>query len=264
MKLYDVHTHIQDERMDGQRREVVERAVAAGVGRIMVCGLHEGDWADVLAMAESHEALVPALGIHPWFIQYRSPSWADSLVRMLTESGAAVGEIGLDGMVKPRNDEDQERVFVKQLEIARDLGLPVNLHCRNAWGRMTAILKSMGGLPHGGVVHSWSGSAEMVRELEKLGAHISFSGSVTRPDNKKVQIAVKAVSRDRLVIETDSPDILPTGIDADLNEPAYVRSVLESVALLRGESLTEVAEYTYRNSEALFSKCRWKKKGVAP
>lgn len=262
MKLYDVHTHIQDERMAGQRNQVVERAVSAGVCRIMVCGLHEHDWDDVLNMAKTHEALVPSLGIHPWFIESRSSVWDAILTRMLSESGAAVGEIGLDSMIRPRNDDDQERVFIRQLEIARDLELPVNIHCRSAWGRMLAILKSMGGLPHGGVIHSWSGSGEMVRECEKLGAYISFSGSVTRPDNKKVQKAVQTVSRDRLVLETDSPDILPTGVDADLNEPAFVRSVLETVALLRGEKMEDVAEYTFNNAQRLFSTCRWK--GINP
>lgn len=257
MKLYDVHTHIQDERMAGIWQQVVQRAVAAGVNRIVVCGLHEGDWDQVLAMAETHEALVPALGIHPWFIENRSPRWADTLTRLLEKSGAAVGEIGLDRMVRPRNDDDQEQVLIRHLEIAHDLKLPVNLHCRSSWGRMMEILNSMGGLPYGGVVHSWSGSAEMVREFEKLGAYLSFSGSVTRPDNKKVQKAVQAVSRDRLVLETDSPDILPTGIDADLNEPAFVRSVLESVAFLRGESVDDVAGYTYENAVRLFSACRW-------
>lgn len=258
MKLYDVHTHIQDERMAGQRQQVVDRALSAGVFRIMVCGLHENDWDDVLGMAKNHGAIVPALGIHPWFIESRSPVWDVTLTRMLAESGAAVGEIGLDGMIRPRNDDDQERVFIRQLEIARELKLPVNLHCRSAWGRMLSILKSMGGLPHGGVIHSWSGSGEMVQAFEKLGAYISFSGSVTRPDNKKVQKAVQTVSRDTLVLETDSPDILPTGVVADLNEPAFVRTVLETVALLRGETVADVAEYTFNNAERLFSTCRWK------
>jgi TatD DNase family protein len=85
---------------------------------------------------------------------------------------------------------------------------------------------------------------------------------VTRPDNKKVLKAVQAVSHDRLVLETDSPDILPTGVDAELNEPAFVRSVLETVALLRGEKIADVAEYTFNNAQRLFSTCRWK--GINP
>jgi TatD DNase family protein len=256
MKLFDVHTHIQDDRLENRQDRVIARAIEAGVDSIMVCGLHEGDWPVVAEMAETYGAVVPALGIHPWFIEDRGPRWTDTLAAMLEQNKAAVGEIGLDRMIPRRNDDDQESVFLTQMAIARDLGKPVNLHCRSAWGRMMEILKSMGGLPHGGVVHSWSGSAEMVREFERLGAFISFSGSVTRPDNRKVRKAVQAVSRDRLVLETDSPDILPTGVDAVLNEPAYVRAVLESVALLRGESPEDVATYTYENSLRLFEGCR--------
>jgi TatD DNase family protein len=256
MKLFDVHTHIQDERLENRQDRVIARAIDAGVGKIMVCGLHEGDWAEVAAMADQYPEVVPALGIHPWFIENRSPRWADTLARMIEENNAAVGEIGLDRMIPRRNDDDQESVFMTQMGIARDLGKPVNLHCRSAWGRMLELLKSMGGLPHGGVVHSWSGSAEMIREFEALGAYISFSGSATRPDNKKVRKSVQATSWDRLVIETDSPDILPTGIDAILNEPAYVRAVLEAVASIRYEDAEDTAIYTYENSIRLFSSCK--------
>ena len=255
MKLFDVHTHIQDERMVGQRRQVVERARACGVRYIMICGLHENDWDDVLTMAAEYDALVPALGIHPWFVQGRSRTWAAKLEKMLKASVAAVGEIGLDRMIAHRDDREQEEVFLKQMDIAADLGRPVNLHCRSAWGRMLELLKHRGGLPHGGVIHSWSGSVEMVREFENLGACISFSGSVTRPDNKKVRKAVQAVSRERLVLETDSPDILPTGLSAPMNEPAFVRAVLETVALLRGEDVEDVAAYTCANAQRIFSSC---------
>ncbi|MBU1170859.1 MAG: TatD family hydrolase [Proteobacteria bacterium] len=255
MKLFDVHTHIQDDRVRDIRAAIMARAMAAGVDRIMVCGLHEQDWDQVLAMAHDHDCLVPSLGIHPWFIQGRSVSWAEVLRKKLETHGAAVGEIGLDRMIPDRDDQDQEQVFVTQLNIARDLGRPVNIHCRSAWGRMADILKERGGLPQGGIIHSWSGSADMVRVFEGFGASISFSGSVTRPDNKKVRKAVCSVSRDRLVLETDSPDILPTGVNAMLNEPAFVRVVLESVAFLRHESVDEVAAYTYDNAMRIFSAC---------
>ncbi|GAB6096478.1 TatD family hydrolase [Desulfatiferula olefinivorans] len=256
MKLFDVHTHLQDERIRDQRQALIDRARRAGVDKIMVCGLEERDWDDVLAMTAADACLVPALGIHPWFVDGRSDTWALTLAEKLEAGGAAVGEIGLDRMISHRNDEDQEHVFVTQLDIARDLGRPVNIHCRSAWGRMLEILKGRGGLPHGGVIHSWSGSADMVREYERLGASISFSGSVTRPDNKKVRKAVCAVSRDRLVLETDSPDIVPSGVDAMLNEPAFVRTVLGAVARLRGETVDTVAAATWANSVRLFSGCR--------
>lgn len=256
MKLFDVHTHIQDRRVHHDRKAMIQRALDAGVSKIMVCGLHEGDWDQVLAMADEHDCLVPSLGIHPWFIDHRTGSWDQVLRDKIKNSRAAVGEIGLDRMIPKSNDKDQEAVFITQLEIAKEFERPVNIHCRKAWGRMVEILKEMGGLPHGGIVHSWSGSVEMLRECEKLGASISFSGSATRPDNKKVRKAVLAVSPDRLVVETDSPDILPSGVDADLNEPAFVRHVMTHVARLRNDDVLELADRVYRNSLRVFACCQ--------
>lgn len=256
MKLFDVHTHIQDRRVEKGRDAMIGRALEAGVSKIMVCGLHEDDWDQVLAMADAHACLVPSLGIHPWFVHGRTGSWDQVLREKLEKNQAAVGEIGLDRMIPNRSDADQEAVFISQLNIAEEFGRPVNIHCRKAWGRMVAILKDLGGLPHGGIIHSWSGSVEMMREFEKLGASFSFSGSVTRPDNKKVQKAVKAVSADRLVLETDSPDILPSGVTADLNEPAFVRHVMEHVARLRDDDPAALADRVYRNSLRIFAGCK--------
>ena len=255
MNLYDVHTHIQDIRLLILRDDVIKRSLEAGVTGIMCCGTHEGDWDGVVEMVEKYESVRASFGIHPWFISDRNNDWLERLeARLNVYPTAGVGEIGLDRMIQHRNDKDQEMVFVEQLKLSQKLQRPVSLHCRKAWGVMPDIIKQNGGLPFGGVVHSWSGSCEMVNVFEKLGAYISFSGSVTRANNKKAHNACRAVSRDRLLIETDSPDILPDGIDADLNEPAFVMKVLETVAWLRGENVTDVAEYTWENALKLFGK----------
>lgn len=252
MKIYDVHTHLQDNRLILQRDEVVRRSLEAGVVKIMCCGIHEQDWDRVLEMLDSYGAISASLGIHPWFVSSRSTHWEEALEMLIDKTGAAVGEIGLDRMTGYRNDSEQEEVFKRHLDIADNHMKPVSIHCRKAWGVMAGILKARGGLPYGGVVHSWSGSAEMVKVFEQLGVHISFSGSVTRPDNKKVRAACKAVSRERLLVETDSPDIIPSGVEAGLNEPAFILKVVETIAEIRGESVEEVADYTYKNALKLF------------
>jgi len=128
----------------------------------------------------------------------------------------------------------------------------VNLHCRNAFGLLANLLEKNGGLPHGGVIHSYSGSAEMVKVFEKSGAYISFSGSVTRPHNKKARLAARAVSLERLLIETDTPDLLPTGAPEGLNEPTHVHLVLETLAALREEPIEVLAQATFLNAARLF------------
>ena len=253
MKLFDTHTHLQDLRLEKKVDEMMARAQRAGVAACLVCGTRQGDWPGVLMVSESFAEALPAYGVHPWFVKDLSVDWLTALAVFLEKSRAvAVGEVGLDFMVEKESRELQEEVFVAQLRLAKDLRLPLSIHCRKAWGRMVELLKQEGGLPYGGAIHSFSGSVEMVREFERLGAFISFSGSLTRPANLKGKKAAKAVSNERLLIETDSPDILPENVSGPLNEPAYVVEVVRSLADVRGDTLESIAEITWNNASTLF------------
>lgn len=252
MKLFDAHTHIQDLRLYRIRDKIIERSLEGGVWKIMCCGTHEGDWGAVLEMESNYQPVVASLGIHPWFVESRGADWLDKLETLIKNSSASIGEIGLDRLVADRNDSEQETVFIEQLKLSHKYQRPVSLHCRKAWGVMPDLIKTNGGLPYGGLVHSWSGSVEMVKVFEKMGASISFSGSVTRENNKKAHQACRAVSKERLLIETDSPDLLPSGIDAALNEPVYIKKVLATVAAIRGEKEEDVALYSFENAIRLF------------
>ena len=253
MNLCDVHTHLQDLRFSDTIDQVIHRSMAAGVIRMVCCGVQEIDWPRVAGLADQYSGIFPAFGLHPWFIDSRSPGWLDLLEFFLQNSSGAVGEIGLDRAISPRNDSDQMAVFLSQLKLAEKYERPVNIHCRNAFGLLANLLKENGGLPHGGVIHSYSGSAEMVKIFEKSGAYISFSGSVTRPHNKKARLAARAVSLERLLIETDAPDLLPTGAPKGLNEPTHVHLVLKTLASLRRESIEELAHATFFNAVRLFN-----------
>ncbi len=252
MNLCDVHTHLQDLRLSGTIDQVIQRSTAAGVTRMVCCGVQESDWFRVATLADRYTGILPAFGLHPWFIESRSQDWLDLLEAFLQKKNAAVGEIGLDRAISPRNDPDQMAVFISQLKLAEKYERPVNLHCRNAFGLLADFLEKNGGFPHGGVIHSYSGSAEMVKVFEKFGAYISFSGSVTRPRNKKARLAARAVSLERLLIETDTPDILPTGAPEGLNEPTHVHLILKTLAFLRQEPLDVLANATFLNANRLF------------
>lgn len=251
MNLFDVHAHLQDARFSGRQKTVVQRSLAAGVSHVLCCGVQETDWPDVARLTDTYPSVLPAFGLHPWFIASRSRQWLAHLEEYIRKSSAAVGEIGLDRTVTPRDEADQIQVFTAQLDLAKKYERPVNIHCRNAFGLLADLIEKNGGLPHGGVIHSYSGSADMAKKFEKLGAYISFSGSVTRPHNKKVQQAARAVSLDRLLIETDAPDILPTGAPEGLNEPAHVVLVLAHLAKLRPESIHALATATFSNATTL-------------
>lgn len=253
MILFDAHCHLQDERFSNCLPLIIGRACSASVSRMSCCGSEERDWEAVRKIALEYKAVLPSFGLYPLNVARRSGKWLEQLKSFLLSMPSGVGEIGLDKMIEQPNDADQEFCFVEQLRLARELKRPVTIHCRQAWGRLLEILKQEGGMPFGGVLHTYAGSAELVPQFEDLGLHISFSGAITRPNSKRAQRALAAVSPERLLIETDSPDILPVGAAGEINEPANLAIIARCVASLRGKSLQETAELTYKNAERLFS-----------
>jgi TatD DNase family protein len=253
MNLFDAHCHLQDKRYGDQLALVVDRACAAGVIRMSCCGSEEQDWEAIRKIALEYKMVLPSFGLYPLNIPGRSEQWLEKLKSFLLSIPSGVGEIGLDNSIEGSNDREQEEVFVAQLRLARELQRPVTIHCRKAWGRLLEILKQEGGIKHGGIVHTYSGSPELVRPLEDLGVSISFSGAITRAGNKRGCKALQAVSRERLLLETDSPDILPVGAEGTCNEPANLPLVARAAALLLGERVETVAELTFNNANRLFS-----------
>lgn len=258
--LFDSHCHLQDTRLRPSIDAVMQRATEAGVTGLLCCAAEESDWEEVLALAARFPAVRPALGIHPLYLQSRSPDWARHLRAVLLSTGAAVGEMGLDHSVELRNDAEQETVFLTQLQIAADLRRPVSIHCRRAWGRMLELLRNAAALPPALVFHSYSGARDLIPSLAELGGYFSFSGSITRANNRRGHDAVRAVPAERILIETDAPDLLPapdpagrypTPIGPD-NEPANLGCIAWKAAELRGATAAEIAVQTGENSLRIF------------
>ncbi len=253
MKLFDSHNHIQEERIYPQIGDVMARAHASGVVKMGVKGCCEADWPRVVEIMKRYEGIHPSFGLHPWFIADRSPEWLKTLEHWLVQyPQAGVGEIGIDHKCEEYDERDQESVFLAQLKLAQRLERPVSIHCRKAWGRLIALLDEVGTLPRGMLIHCYGGSAEIAQALVKRGAYISFSGSITRPNNRKAGPAIRAVPEGRILIETDAPDIMPFAAEGDLNEPANLRYVLTKAAELLGMTEAAVAELSYRNACRFF------------
>ena len=252
MRLFDSHCHLQDDRIFAQADAIVARARNAGVRAMLCCGSSESDWEAVKVLSLKYPEIIPAFGIHPWYRQLRTGKWLDKLEELLVEfPAAAVGEIGIDHARDGRNDEDQAAVFISQLKLAHKLNRPVSIHCRKAWADLASMLKQYG-LPNGGVIHSWSGAPDLVPLFEKAGASISFSGSITHDRNKRGRASAAVVSEERLLIETDSPDIPPRGGAEGENEPANLVKIAEKIAELRGKTVEEIGELTYVNACGIF------------
>lgn len=265
-KLFDAHCHIQDERLFPHFEDMLEKAAAAGVTAMAAKGCTEVDWARLKRFADAYDFIYPSYGVHPYWIAQRTGNWKAELCRYLIDNPAAgVGEIGLDHKMDGFDPDDQEQVFRDQLAIAKQLNRPVTIHCRDAWGLLIDILKEVGPFARGIVVHCYGGSVETMKELLAMNAYISFAGAILRPANKRAAQTVPFVPADRLLIETDSPDLFPDipideveklkpfrCDDQNLNEPATLPYVLERVAKLRNESVEDIARITYENAQKIF------------
>ncbi len=252
--LADAHCHLQSPSLFERTVEILERAHVNHVRRFLCCGTSPDDWSRVKELAEAHAEIIPFFGVHPWYLDQAGPNWQLELATLLETLPSGVGEIGLDHAVDPRDDARQEETFLVQLNLARERALPLNLHCRKAFDRLSFFLESYP-LTAPAIVHSYSGPAELISRLASSGVYFSFSGSVTRSGNKRVHRALAATPLERLLIETDSPDIPPV-INHTLNynhpnEPANLTHVLQAVAEIKGVSVERLAEITWENTKTV-------------
>ncbi len=260
--LFDAHAHLQDPRLITDIEGVLRRASLVGVRWIVSCGVCPGDWSDLLALARKYSAILPAFGVHPLYIEGLPAGWKRDLVQYLDAvSFAGVGEIGLDFTVDGLDRSVQEVVFKEQLQIASELKRPASIHCRGAWGALLKIMEHETRLDTGFVLHSYSGSVESMAALARLGGYFSFSGAITREGNRRGIEALAAAPVDRILAETDSPDLLPNGAallqnggrqDESLNEPSSLPLIVAKIAQVRSMTESAAAEMVFSNSRRLF------------
>lgn len=251
--FYDSHCHLQDNRIIDSIDALIQRANEVGVSDMLCCGTVETDWDAVLRLHTTYHEIHAALGLHPWSLRKRSPQWAEQLSTLLEKyPSLGIGETGIDHMVEKETFIDQKEIFEQHLVLAKEFNRPISIHCRKAWGELIDSIKKIGLPAVGAMIHAYCGPPDMVLVLEKLGLYISFSGSVTHSHNVKGKKSVAAVSPQRLLIETDAPDVLPEGINCEHNEPAFLVEVANTVAQIRGVSLNEIKRLTYENACRLF------------
>ncbi|MGI5899222.1 MAG: TatD family hydrolase [Christensenellales bacterium] len=254
-RLFDTHAHLTHPKFDGDRQEVIAAMAQAGVDLCMTVGDDVQSSKECIALAEKHKGLYAVCGIHPHEAKDMRPGDIDVLKKMMEHPKVrAWGEIGLDYYYDFSDRSAQRECFEAQLDAAFDIGKPCVLHVRDSHGDTFALLKSRAdknGLPKT-LLHCYSGSAEMAREYVKLGCSISFTGVITFKNASKILEAVKAVPKDRLMIETDCPYLAPVPYRGKRNEPAFVAKVAQAVADIRGESYEDVCAYTHENGKRFF------------
>jgi TatD DNase family protein len=250
--LFDCHCHLQDPALAGRVPELLARARAAGVERMVCCGTREEDWPAVLALAGADGGVLPMLGLHPWFVDQAAPGWLERLRRALRAGRVGLGECGLDFLPGRPDRAVQEAAFRVQLELAIELDLPVAIHCVHAWQALPAILRELGIPPAGALVHDFSGSAGAADELQALGLHVSFSGAVMRPGARRGPQALARVAASRLLLESDAPRWAHADPLALRAEPARLPELLGAAAGLRQQTPEALAAEVRDNAMRLF------------
>ncbi len=247
--IVDSHSHIDAPEFDPDREAVLARASAAGVICQIVPAVTATTFPALRALCAQRAELLPAFGLHPMYLdQHRDEHL--SLVRDALVDAVAVGECGLDGFVEGLDWQRQLVFFRAQLRLARDVDLPVVVHARRAFDAVHAELKKVPGLR--GVVHSFGGSGEQLRQLLKLGFFVGIGGPVTYVRAQRLRATAANMPIEHLLLETDSPDQPGEAHRGQRNEPAHLRSVLAAIAALRGVSEVDLATATSANAARLF------------
>ena len=250
--LFDTHAHLNDPAFDPDREELMASLASAGVGLVMNAGCSLESSRDIVQMAEKYPWLYASVGSHPDAADEVNEEVLEEYRKLckLSSKVKAIGEIGLDYYYEDIPREIQQRAFRMQMELARELDMPVIVHERDAHNDGLAILKEFPKVK--GVFHCYSGSAEMARQLVNLGWYIGFTGVLTFKNARKAVETAASIPLDRIVLETDCPFMAPDPFRGKRNHPGYLYRMAEKLAEIRGISVEEVHAATTANGKRLY------------
>ena len=257
--MIDSHCHLDSDELGGDPVVVAAEARAVGVSDIVMAGVDPSGWVAQRALAARIPCLHTVFGIHPQMIPSLDCDALEAAYVALEEAittarPVALGELGLDRLsdAAKASIDTQANAFREQLRMAKRFDLPIVLHLLRADELALKILREEGVPPAGGVVHSFSGSAEYAQQLLKLGLHLSFAGTLTFEQSRRLREAARITPTDRILVETDAPFQPPTPHRGEANRPALLPLVVQALAVVRGWSFDEAANITAANARRLF------------
>ncbi len=255
--LVDTHCHLDFEQFDADRDQVVQRALEAGVRRIVAPALNLENCSKVIALAERYVEVYAAVGVHPNSSAAWQDSWLDALRTWAShEKVVAIGEIGLDYYWDRSPHEVQQRAFEQQLALAAEVDLPVIIHNREADEAVLSTLaaSTQRQRQRPGVLHSFSSSWPVAETVLEMGYYLGFSGTVTYKKAQDLRDVAARAPADRILLETDAPFLTPQAHRGRRNEPAYVTYVAETIAAVRDTTVKVVEAITTENAACVFGR----------
>ena len=257
MKFFDNHAHLDDEKFDEDREELIEKIHNDEIDKFVSAGYSLESSKKSIELSKKYDFIYSTCGVSPNDIpQTEEELWKelDEIKKLAKENKkvVAIGEIGLDYHWNTENKELQKKAFVEQIKIANELNLPIQIHTRDAVMDTLEILKQ-NNVNKKGIFHCCPLNRELVKEGLKLGFYISFAGPVTFKNSKNANEIIEMVPNDKMLIETDSPYLSPEPFRGKRNDPRNVKFIAKKIAEVKNITIEEVAETTYKNAIKVFN-----------
>lgn len=250
--FFDSHSHFNDEKFDEDREDIIKKIFNEGISRTVCVGYNIKQSEFAVKIANNHENIFATCGISPNDVDDFSEDGLKKIEELAQLSKVvAIGEIGLDYYWNKENKDIQKELFIKQIDIANKLGLPIAIHTREAVMDTLQILKEHP-VDKKGIFHCCPLNKELIKEGLKLGFYISFSGNITFK-NAKSEEAVSIVPMDKILIETDSPYLAPEPFRGKRNDPRNVKLVAQKIAEIKNLTIEQVAKCTYENANKVYN-----------
>ena len=254
MEFIDTHTHNSDPSFAGEEDAVIARALAAGVTKLLQADTGRVERGAMYALCERHPGILyPMLGLYPGYVK---EDWRDEVAELASwrsRGPVAIGEIGLDYHYGADTAELQKEALLAQFELARDWGLPVNIHLRDATEDWFAVMEKCRGMHLRGNLHAFSGSAEVFERMQRYGEWYVGIGGVLTFKNARIAADVARIPLERILLETDAPYLSPVPLRGTRNESANIPVIARRLAEIKGVSLESVASVTTSNARKLFA-----------
>ena len=250
----DTHAHLDDKAFAQDLKQVMQKIDAAGIDRVINCACDAASMKSSLKLSKDYAKIYAALGYHPHNVKGLDYDAVDLLYDRVDgqEKCVAIGEIGLDYHYNFAPHDEQQEWFVEQIELAKELALPIIVHSREATEDTLRILAESDAGYVGGVIHAFSGAPELAREYMDMGFYIGIGGFSTFQDAKKLQRTIAEIPPERMLLETDCPYLTPAPHRGERNDSSYIPLIAEHIAKVRGITAEEVARITTANAMKLF------------